>query len=382
MKLPIYLDNNSTTPLDPEVLKSMMPYLTEKYGNPASKMHNFGIEADVAVEIAREKISYLIGASPAEIIFTSGATESINLALKGFAESNQSEKIHIITTSVEHQAVLDTCKALEKFGVSVSYLPVDSYGLINIDVLKNEIKNNTRLVSINTANNEIGTIQPVAEIGEICKEHNILFHTDATQAVGKIPFDVNSLNADLVSFSAHKIYGPKGIGTLIIKNKKPKIKLTEQISGGGQEKGLRSGTLNVPAIVGFGEAARLCREKLYLENFRTSVLRDRLMQNLIQNIPGTKLNGHSVKRLPGNVSVSIDGVNNNLLISYTRDVAFSTGSACSSESMKPSHVLKAMGRSEEEIKCSIRFGIGRFNTNEEIDYVIKYLINTVKKIRK
>ena len=283
---------------------------------------------------------------------------------------------------MEHQAVLDTCKALEKFGVSVSYLPVDSYGLINIDVLKNEIKNNTRLVSINTANNEIGTIQPVAEIGEICKEHNILFHTDATQAVGKIPFDVNSLNADLVSFSAHKIYGPKGIGTLIIKNKKPKIKLTEQISGGGQEKGLRSGTLNVPAIVGFGEAARLCREKLYLENFRTSVLRDRLMQNLIQNIPGTKLNGHSVKRLPGNVSVSIDGVNNNLLISYTRDVAFSTGSACSSESMKPSHVLKAMGRSEEEIKCSIRFGIGRFNTNEEIDYVIKYLINTVKKIRK
>lgn len=381
MKIPVYLDYNSTTPVDTEVVNEMLPYFSEKFGNAASKTHRYGWEAEEAVELARKKIAELINADAKEIIFTSGATESINLALKGVVESFNGKKNHVVISNIEHQAVLDTVKYLQKFGIDVTLVKADRYGLINPqDVLQN-IKDKTAIVSIMTANNEIGTIQPIAEVAEICNDKNVLFHTDATQAVGKIPLDVNENKIDLMSFSSHKIYGPKGIGALFIKSKNPKIKIAEQINGGGHEKGLRSGTLNVPAIVGFGKASELCKEKMFSEYQSQLVLRDRLIYNLVNNMKFTTLNGDSSKRLPNNVNICFENVDSTVLMSEAKELAFSTGSACSSASLEQSHVLKAIGKTDTESRCSARFGVGRFTTNEEIDFAIEKIIEAVNKIR-
>jgi cysteine desulfurase len=381
MKLPIYLDNNSTTPVAPEVLKEMLPYFSEKFGNASSKSHRFGWEAAEAVEFARKRIADLINADSKEIIFTSGATESINLAIKGIAESFNGDKIHIVSSLIEHKAVLDSLKYLKKFGVEVTYVKPDEFGFINPADVQNSVKSNTILVSIMSANNEIGTIQPIAEISGICREKGILFHTDATQAIGKIPFDANMVGVDLVSFSAHKIYGPKGIGALYIKNKNPKIKITEQISGGGHEKNLRSGTLNVPAIVGYGKACELCKEKMFKDYKTQIILRDRLINNLLNKLDFATLNGHSSKRLPNNINICFENVDSMVMMSEVKELAFSTGSACSSASLELSHVLRAIGKTDEESRCTVRFGIGRFTTNEEIDFAIGKIISAVKKIR-
>jgi cysteine desulfurase len=381
MKLPVYLDYNSTTPVDPDVLKEMLPYFSEKFGNAASKSHRYGWEAEEAVEFARKRIANLINADAKEIIFTSGTTESINLTLKGIAERFDDKKNHIISSCIEHKAVLDTLKYIEKFGIDVTYIKADGNGFVNPEDVEKAITPYTSLVSIMIANNEIGTIQPIAELTGICREKEILFHTDATQAVGKIPIDVDALGIDLMSFSAHKLYGPKGIGALYIKTKNPKIKINEQINGGGHEKGLRSGTLNVPAIVGFGRACELCKEKLFDEYQAQVVMRDRLINNFLNNLEFTKLNGDSSKRLPNNVNVCFDNVDSTVLMSEVKELAFSTGSACSSASLELSHVLKAIGRTDDESRCSVRFGIGRYTTNEEIDFAIEKIINAVKKIR-
>lgn len=382
MKFPIYFDYNSTTPIDSEVLEEMMPYLTEKFGNPSSRTHSYGLEAEIGVDIARKKVANLIGASVEEIIFTGSATESINLAIKGFIERLNEEKTHIITTKIEHAAVLNTCKYIEQFGHEVTYLDVDETGLINIDELKSCIKGNTRLVTIQTANNEIGTIQPISEIGKICSEHKIVFHTDASQAVGKIPINVDELHIDMLSFSGHKIYGPKGIGVLFIRKKKPTIKLKEQIHGGGQERNLRSGTLNVPAIVGLGKACEICSRTLYAENLRLTVYRDRIINNIKARIENSYLNGHPTKRLPTNINFSFKNIDNVQLLREMKDIAFSTGSACSSESSEPSHTLIAIGRSPELIRGSVRFGLGRFNTDEEVEYLIKNIVKSVAELRR
>jgi cysteine desulfurase len=381
MKIPVYLDNNSTTPVDPEVLKEMIPFFSEKYGNAASKTHRYGWEAEEAVELARKRIADLINADSREIIFTSGATESINLAIKGITENFFGEKKQIITSNIEHKAVLDSLNYLEKFGIEISYIKADRNGLVNPSDVLNAITPKTALVSIMTANNEIGTVQPIAEISGICRDKGILFHTDATQAIGKIPFDVNLLGVDLVSFSAHKLYGPKGIGTLFIKNKNPKIKITEQISGGGHENNLRSGTLNVPAIVGYGKACELCKRKMFEEYETQVILRDRLINNLVHNLEFATLNGHSSKRLPNNINMCFENVDSTVLMSEVKELAFSTGSACSSASLELSHVLKAIGKTDSESRCSVRLGIGRFTKNEEIDFAIDKLIEAVKKIR-
>ena len=381
MNTPVYLDYNSTTPVDPLVLEVMLPYFSEKFGNAASKSHKFGWEAEEAVEFARKQIASLINADAKEIVFTSGTTESVNLALKGIAESYNGKKIHIISSEIEHKAVLDSLKYLEKFGVEVTYIKTDRFGFVNPDDIKNNIKENTVLVSIMTANNEIGTIQPIAEISELCRNNNILFHTDAAQAAGKIPIDVDFQGIDLMSFSAHKMYGPKGVGVLYIKNKNPKIKLTEQISGGGHENGFRSGTLNTPAIVGFGRACELCKEKMFDDYKVQVVLRDRLINNLTKRLEFTTLNGDGSKRLPNNVNINFEKVNSTVLMSELKEFAFSTGSACSSASLELSHVLKAIGKTDDESRCSVRFGIGRFTTNEEIDFAIEKIIDAVNKIR-
>lgn len=377
----VYLDYNSTTPLDPDVLKEMLPFLTEKFGNAASKSHRFGWEAEEAVEFARKKIADLINADAKEIIFTSGATESVNLALKGIAESFNNKKNHIITCTIEHKAVLDSLNYLEKYGTETTFVKVDRNGFVNPSDVEKVINQNTALVSIMIANNEIGTIQPIAELAKICRDKGVLFHTDATQAVGKISVDVKTLGIDLMSFSAHKIYGPKGIGALYIKNKNPKIKLTEQISGGGHEKGLRSGTLNVPSIVGFGRACELCKEKMFDEYQSQVVMRDRLIYNLLNNLEFTTLNGDSSKRLPNNINICFENVDSTVLMSEVKELAFSTGSACSSASLELSHVLKAIGKTDDESRCSVRFGIGRFTTNDEIDFAIEKIIKAINKIR-
>lgn len=382
MKFPIYFDYNSTTPLDPLVLEEMLPYLKEKFGNPSSRTHSYGLEAEIAVDIARKKTADLIGASIGEIIFTGSATESINLAIKGFIEGLNEDNVHIITTKIEHAAVLNTCKYIEQFGHQVTYLDVDETGLINIDELRAAIKSNTRLVTIQTANNEIGTIQPISEIGKLCSEYKVVFHTDASQAVGKIPINVDELCIDMLSFSGHKIYGPKGIGVLYIRKKTPTIKIKEQIHGGGQEMNLRSGTLNVPAIVGLGKACEICKKTLYEENIRLTVYRDRIINNIKTRIENSYLNGHPTKRLPTNINFSFKNIDNAQLLREMKDIAFSTGSACSSESGEPSHTLTAIGRSPELIKGSVRFGLGRFNTDEEIEYLIKSIVNSVTELRK
>lgn len=382
MKFPIYLDNNSTTPLDPEVLDSMMPYLTKRFGNAASKSHKYGWETEEAVELSRKKIAQLINAEPKEIIFTSGATESNNLALKGVVERYASKGNHIITSPTEHKAILDPCAYLEKLGIEVTYLKVDEYGAIDTEDLKKAIKDKTVLVSLMFANNEIGTLNHVKEIGEICREHGVLFHTDGTQAVGKIPVDVDEMKIDLMSFSAHKIYGPKGIGALYIRSRKPRVSLIEQINGGGHEKGMRSGTLNVPGIVGFGKACEICSRVMEEETRKVLLLRDKMMNALLENIDYCYLNGHPENRIPNNLNLSFRFIDSETLMMEMKELAVSSGSACTLATLESSYVIKAIGKSEEFVRSSIRFGLGRFNTPEEIDFAIEKVIDAVQKLRK
>jgi cysteine desulfurase len=380
MKFPVYMDNNSTTQVDEEVFNAMKPWFLEKYGNASSKDHSFGWEAEAAVEYSRKQIGSLINAEGAEIIFTSGATESINLAHWGIAEAYGEKRKKIITTSIEHSAVIDSLQALEMKGFEIVILNVNQEGFIDIDHLKKQIDKNTLLVSIMTANNEIGLINDIETIGNICKERKVLFHTDATQAIGKFPFDLGMINADLVSFSGHKFYGPKGIGALYI-NRNKKIKLSPRSFGGGQEHGLRSGTLNVPAIVGMGKAAEICKQNMQEEPARIERLRNRLLNGIIDKLDDVKVNGSMNARLPNNLNLCFKYVKAENIIMNMRDVAVSTGAACTSASLKPNHVLKAIGLTEDEIKSSVRFGIGRFNTEEEIDYVINRVVETISKLR-
>lgn len=381
LRFPIYLDNHATTPVDPRVLEAMLPYFTEKFGNPASRQHKFGWEAESAVELARKQIAELINSNPKEIIFTSGATESINLAIKGVAFAYAEKGKHIITTQIEHKATLDTCKRLEKMGFKVEYVPVDKYGVVDPDEIKKRITPETILVSVMFANNEIGTIEPIEEIGKICSEMNVLFHTDAAQALGKIPIDVQKLNIDLMSVSAHKLYGPKGIGALFIKKKTPKIKIIPIIDGGGHEGGLRSGTLNVPGIVGFGKACEIAKLEMKEEAERTKHLRDKLQNEIMSKLEDVYLNGHPEQRLPNNLNLSFYGVESEAILMGMKEVALSTGSACSSTNVEKSHVLKAIGLNDDLISSAIRFGIGRFNTEEEIDYVINRIVEVVNHLR-
>jgi cysteine desulfurase len=377
----IYLDNQSTTTVDRRVLDEMMPYFTDIFGNAASKSHEFGWRAEQAVESARAKIAGLIGAEKIEIIITSGATESDNLAIKGVAEYYKHKGNKIITSPTEHKAVLDTCKSLQRGGYEIQYLPVDKYGLIDLNMLEESIDNNTILVSIMTANNEIGTLQPIKEIGRICRENGVIFHTDAVQAAGKILLDVNAMNIDLMSLSAHKMYGPKGIGALYIRSKKPSVKLIPQIDGGGHERGFRSGTLNVPAIVGFGKACEIAGSEMNTESERIKGLRDKLFEGISKNLDHVYLNGHPELRLPNNLNIAIEYVNADALMMSMKEIAISSGSACTSASLEPSHVLKAIGLSDELRKSSVRFGLGRFNTEEEITYAADKVVQTAKKIR-
>jgi cysteine desulfurase len=382
MKFPIYLDNHATTPLDPEVFEAMKPYFLEKFGNASSKSHSYGWEAESAVKYSRKKIAEFIKADQNEIYFTSGATESINLAHFGIAQSYSSRGKHIITSSIEHSAVLDTLNFLEKKGFEITYLPVDKEGRLNLDQLQNSITENTILVSIMTANNEIGTINNIKAIAEICRERDILFHTDASQAIGKIPFDLETNNADLVSFSAHKIYGPKGIGALYVRNKSPKILLAPQIYGGGHENNLRSGTLNVPGIVGFAKAIDICSKRMEEESKTISGLRNKLFDGIKDQLEEVHLNGPGDDRLPDNLNVSFRYVKSENLMMKMREIAVSSGAACASAALKPSHVLKAIGLDDELARCSIRFGLGRFNTDEEINYCIDKIVKSVLTLRK
>ena len=381
MNFPIYMDYHATTPLDPRVLEAMMPYMTNKFGNAASRNHAFGWEAEEAVETARKQIASLIGATAKEIVFTSGATESNNLALKGVAEMYAERGNHIITAATEHKATLDTCKRLEKHGCRVTILPVMADGLIDLDMLKEAITEKTILVSIMYANNEIGVIQPIAEIGKICKEKGVLFHTDAVQATGKIPIDVIKDNIDLLSLSGHKIYGPKGVGALYVRRRNPRVQITAQIDGGGHERGMRSGTLNVPGIVGLGKACELCKEEMASESKRLSALRDKLKEALQSNLDETYINGSLEHRLPNNLNISFAFVEGESLLMGINDVAVSSGSACTSATLEPSYVLKALGAGDDIAHSSIRFGLGRFTTEEEVDYVINKVTDVVKKLR-
>ncbi len=373
------MDYNSTTPVDTKVLDAMLPYFCGKFGNPSSK-HHYGNEANVAVEYARKQISVLVNCNPDEIIFTSGATESNNLAIKGVVENNYKVGINIVTSEIEHTSVLDTVKSLEKSGVEIRYVKPDGHGLIIPKDVEENIDEHTVLVSIMTANNEIGTIQPIPEIANICRNRNVLFHTDAAQAFGKIPIDVKDFNIDLMSISAHKMYGPKGVGALFVGNTSAD-KISAQLNGGGHERGLRSGTLNVPGIVGFGKAAEISSKRMYDDFQKEIVQRDILMQNLLNRIPYSFLNGSKEKRLPNNVNISFEGVDSSVLISNLKNIALSTGSACSSATLEPSYVLKAIGKNESMIKSAIRFGIGRQTTDEDIKYVVENVIESVSKLR-
>ena len=381
LKLPVYLDNHSTTAVDPRVLEAMLPYFTEKFGNAASRSHEFGWKAEDAVENARGQIARLIHASPREIIFTSGATESNNLAIKGIAEEYRGRGNHIITQATEHKAVLDTCKRLEKFGCEVTYLPVHPDGLIDLAELRGAITPDTILISIMYANNEIGVVQPIEAIGKIAKQKKVLFHVDAAQAVGRIPIDVQKEGIDLLSISAHKIYGPKGVGALYVRRKDPRVDLSAMIDGGGHERGLRSGTLNVPGIVGLGRACELCQKEMAAESERLRRLRDKLKDAITNGLEGTSINGSMDHRLPNNLNLSFAGVEGDALLMGINDVAVSSGSACTSATLEPSYVLRALGVPEELAHSSIRFGLGRFNTDEEIDYAAARVIETVKRLR-
>jgi cysteine desulfurase len=381
MRLPVYLDNNATTRVDERVVQAMLPYFTEKYGNAASRQHEYGWSAEGAVEAARARIASLIGASPTEIVFTSGATESINLGIKGIAESLEGKGNHVITAVTEHKAVLDTIDNLERHGFRVTRLPVEDDGRVDPRDVEEAITGQTIIVSIMTANNEIGTIAPIAEIGRICRARGIAFHTDATQAVGKIPIAVQSMFVDLMSFSAHKMYGPKGIGALYVRSSRPALRLVPQMDGGGHERGLRSGTLNVPAIVGFGSAAEIAMREMTADAEHTGRLRDQLVTMLMTELPGITVNGHPSQRLPNNASITFGGVDADRLMMGMKDLALSTGSACSSATPSPSHVLQAIGLNHEEVRGTLRFGVGRFTTVEEVTYAAGRIVETVTKMR-
>src|SRR5215213_6889447 len=381
MKLPIYMDYHATTPVDPRGLEAMLPYFTQHFGNPASRNHAFGWEAEEAVDAARKQVADLIGASAKEIIFTSGATEANNLAIKGVAEMYREKGNHLITCVTEHKAIIDTCKKLEKQGARVTYLPVQKNGLISLDDLRAALTDKTILIAIMTANNEIGVIQPVAEIGAIAKEKGILFHTDAVQAVGKIPFNVNELKVDMASITAHKMYGPKGVGALYVRRRNPRVLLSAIIDGGGHERGMRSGTLNVPGIVGFGKAAELCRLEMATESERLRQLRDYLNDKLHKQLDELYINGSIEHRLPHNLNISFAYVEGESLLMGINDVAVSSGSACTSASLEPSYVLKALGAGDDLAHSSIRFGLGRWTTDEEVDYVVDKLTKVVRRLR-
>jgi cysteine desulfurase len=375
------MDNHATTPVDPRVFEAMRPYFTNTFGNAASRNHSFGWEAEEAVEKARKQIASLIGATAKEIVFTSGATESNNLAIKGVFEMYAEKGNHIITAATEHKAVLDTCKRLEKEGARVTYLAVQQNGLIDLDQLRAAITDKTILITIMYANNEIGVLQPVAEIGKIAQERGVLFHTDATQAVGKVPVDVNKDNIHIASISAHKMYGPKGVGALYVRRRNPRVQLTAQIDGGGHERGMRSGTLNVPGIVGLGAACELAQKEMPQESKRLAYLRDKLKDRLLAGLDELYINGTMEHRLPNNLNISFAYVEGESLLMGINDVAVSSGSACTSATLEPSYVLKALGAGDDLAHSSIRFGLGRFNTEEEVDYVCAKVIDVVKKLR-
>ncbi len=381
VQLPIYMDNHATSQLDPRVLEAMLPFFTTKFGNAASRNHSFGWEAEQGVETAREQIAKLIGATAKEIIFTSGATESNNLAIKGIAEMYRERGNHIITQVTEHKAVLDTCKRLEKYGYRVTYLPVKADGLIDLDDLKRAMDDKTILVSIMFANNEIGVVQPIAEIGKLCHERNVIFHTDGVQAVGKIPIDVNAMNIDVLSLTAHKLYGPKGAGALYVRRRNPRVQISAQMDGGGHERGMRSGTLNVPGIVGLGAACEIAREEMAAESQRLIRLREKLKTKLEGSLDYVHVNGSMEHRLPGNLNMSFVYVEGESLLMGINEIAVSSGSACTSATLEPSYVLKALGLGDDVAHSSIRFGLGRFNTESEVDYVADKLIDVVQKLR-
>ena len=381
MKTPIYMDYHATTPVDPRVLEAMLPYFSEKFGNAASRNHSFGWSAEQAVDKARQQIAELIGASPKEIVFTSGATESDNLAIKGVAEMYAERGNHIITATTEHKAVLDTCKRLQKQGYETTFLPVGRDGLIDLDQLRNAITGKTILISVMFANNEVGVLQPIREIGRIAKERGVLFHSDATQAVGKVPVNVIEDHIDLMSISAHKMYGPKGVGALYVRRKDPRVQITAQMDGGGHERGMRSGTLNVTGIVGLGEACAICQREMTEETARLRALRDRLKAKLEAALDEVYVNGSVEHRLPNNLNMSFAYVEGESLLMGLKDVALSSGSACTSASLEPSYVLKALGIGDDLAHTSLRFGLGRFNTEEEVDYVAQRVIETVTRLR-
>ena len=380
---PIYMDNQATTPVDPRVIEAMVPFLGEIYGNAASRNHAFGWAAEEAVDRGRSQIADLVGARPKEIIFTSGATESDNLAIKGVAEFYADKGNHIITAVTEHKAVLDTCQALERANIAeVTYLPVDQYGRVDVDDVKQAIRDETILISLMYANNEISTLHPIREIGKLAKERGILFHCDATQGVGKVPVNVDEDGIDLMSMSAHKMYGPKGCGALYVRSRRPRVRLRAQMHGGGHERGMRSGTLNVAGIVGFGKACELCGQDLEAEAGRLISLRQRLHDGLTENLEDVYLNGHPTERIPGNLNLSFSYVEGeSFLMGLNREIALSSGSACTSATLEPSYVLKALGVGEELAHTSIRFGLGRFNTEEDVDYVVKRVSEVVTRLR-
>lgn len=379
LKLPIYMDYQSTTPLDPRVLAAMMPYFTEKFGNPHSRSHKFGWDAEEAVEKARQEVAGLINADPRELIFTSGATEANNLALRGVAEFYQDKKNHIITLATEHKCVLDATRHLSQEGFEVTYLPVKENGLVDLDQLKLAIKDNTLMVSIMAVNNEIGVIQPLKEIGKICRERGIFFHTDAAQAFGKIPLDVREMNIDLMSISGHKIYGPMGVGALFV-GRSPRVRLNAMFHGGGQERGMRSGTIPLPLVVGLGEAATIAKLEMAAEQKRLSGYFDYFTDKLMK-IPHVFLNGDRIQRYPGNINLSFSCIEGESMIGAIKNIAVSSGSACTSASLEPSYVLRALGVDEELAHTSIRFGIGRFTTQEELDLAIECVTNAIDRLR-
>ena len=381
VKLPLYMDNHATTPMDPRVLEAMLPYFGAKFGNAASRNHAFGWEAEEAVEKAREQIAKLIGATSKEIIFTSGATESNNLAIKGIAEMYKERGNHIITQATEHKAVLDTCKRLEKQGYRITYVPVQADGLIDVEDVRRAMDDKTILVTIMFANNEIGVLQPIEAIGKLCHEKGVIFHTDGVQAIGKIPVDVQKMNIDVMSMTAHKLYGPKGVGALYVRRRNPRVQIAAQIDGGGHERGMRSGTLNVPGIVGFGEACEIAGKEMEAETKRLTELRDYLKNKLETALDYTQVNGNMEHHLPGNLNMSFVYVEGESLLMGINDIAVSSGSACTSATLEPSYVLKALGLGDDVAHSSIRFGLGRFNTKAEVDYVADRLIDVVKHLR-
>lgn len=380
IRFPIYLDNQATTPMDPRVLEAMMPYFTEKFGNPHSRSHAYGWEAEAACELAREQVAALIGANEKEVVFTSGATESNNIAIKGVADFYGEKKKHIITAQTEHKCVLESCRYLEQKGFEITYLPVQKDGLVDLAALKAALREDTLLVSIMMVNNEIGVIQPVAEIGKICRENGTLFHTDAAQSFGKIPIDVEAMNIDLMSISGHKIYGPKGIGALYVR-RRPRVRIKSILSGGGQERGFRSGTLPTPQVVGLGEAARIAKAEMQKDHDHIKALSDYFLKEVMDNIKDVYLNGHREQRIPGNLNISFAYIEGESMIMALKELAVSSGSACTSASLEPSYVLRAIGVGEDLAHTSIRFGFGRFTTRKEVEYAAELVKNSIAKLR-